>query len=70
MAPMLGFEYDKEVIDDLIERHYKGAGRAFRACHPRDLMLQVKNYCMYKQVPKKLSKEAFDVAIENYFSVM
>ena len=33
-------------------------------------MLQVRNYCMYKQTPKKLSAEAFDVAIENYFSVM
>ena len=70
MAPNLGFEYDKETIDYLIEKHYKQAKRPFRACHPRDLMLQVRNYCMYKQTPKKLSAEAFDVAIENYFSVM
>jgi hypothetical protein len=70
MAPNLGFEYDKETIDYLIEKHYKQAGRPFRACHPRDLMLQVRNYCMYKKTPKKLSTEAFDVAIENYFSVM
>ena len=70
MAPNLGFEYDKETIDYLIEKHYKQAGRPFRACHPRDLMLQVRNFCMYKQTAKKLSAEAFDVAIENYFSVM
>lgn len=70
MAPNLGFEYDKDAIDYLIEKHYKQAGRPFRACHPRDLMLQVRNYCMYKQTTKKLSTEAFDVAIENYFSVM
>jgi hypothetical protein len=70
MAPNLGFEYESEPIDYLIEKHYKQAGRSFRACHPRDLMLQVRNYCMYKQTPKKLSAEAFDVAIENYFSVM
>lgn len=70
MAPNLGFEYDKEAIDYLIEKHYKQAGRAFRACHPRDLMLQVRNYCLYKGTSKKLSAEAFDVAIENYFSVM
>jgi len=70
MAPMLGFEYEKEPIDYLIEKHYKQAGRPFRACHPRDLMLQVRNFCMYKQTAKKLSNEAFDIAIENYFSVM
>jgi hypothetical protein len=70
MAPLLGFEYEKEPIDYLIEKHYKQAGRPFRACHPRDLMLQVRNYCMYKQTAKRLSTEAFDIAIENYFSVM
>jgi hypothetical protein len=70
MAPLLGFEYEKEPIDYLIEKHYKQAGRPFRACHPRDLMLQVRNFCMYKQTAKRLSNEAFDIAIENYFSVM
>ena len=44
MAPTLGFEYDNDPIDYLIEKHYKQAGRPFRACHPRDLMLQVRNY--------------------------
>jgi hypothetical protein len=70
MAPNLGFEYDSEAIDYLIEKHYKQGGRPFRACQPRDLMLQVKNYCSFKQTAKKLTAEAFDVAIENYFSVM
>jgi hypothetical protein len=70
MAPNLGFEYDAAAIDYLIEKHYKQAGRPFRACQPRDLMLQVKNFCSFKQSAKKLSEEAFDIAIENYFSVM
>lgn len=69
-APMMGFEYDKDAIDYLIRTHYEGAGRPFRACQPRDLLLQVKNYCVYKRLPKKLSNEAFDFAVENYFSVM
>jgi hypothetical protein len=33
-------------------------------------MLQVRNFCMYKRTSRKLSAEAFDVAVENYFSVM
>jgi hypothetical protein len=70
MAPTLGFEYDSEAIDYLIEKHYKAVNRPYRACQPRDLMLQVRNYCSFKQTAKKLTAEAFDVAIENYFSVM
>jgi hypothetical protein len=70
MAPMMGFEYDKAAIDYLIETHYADGKRPFRACQPRDLLLQVRNFCIYKKKPKKLSPEAFDFAVENYFSVM
>jgi hypothetical protein len=41
-----------------------------RACQPRDLLLQVRNYCMYHNVPKAMTPEAFDFACENYFSIM
>ena len=70
MAPVMGFEYDKESIDYLIETHYRKANRPFRACQPRDLLLQVRNYCIYKRKPKALSPEALDFAVENYFSVL
>jgi hypothetical protein len=70
MAPMNGFECDAEAIDYLIETHYRAANRPFRACQPRDLLAQVKNYCVYKEIPKKMSPKAFDFAVENYFSVM
>ncbi|WP_310821071.1 AAA family ATPase [Stratiformator vulcanicus] len=72
-APKMGFSYDREdreSVEYLIETHYHAAGRPFRACHPRDLLLQVRNYCVYKKEPKKLSPQAFDFAVENYFSVM
>lgn len=70
MSPNMGFEYDRKAVDYLIETHYKKAGRPFRACQPRDLLQQVKNFCTYKKVTKKMSPEAFDFAVENYFSVM
>jgi hypothetical protein len=70
IAPKMGFQYDKEAVDYLIEKHYKEANRPFRACQPRDLLLQVRNFCVYKREPKKLSPQAFDFAVENYFSVM
>ncbi len=70
MTPLMGFEYDADCVDYLIEKHYEAVKRPFRACQPRDLLLQVRNFCVYKKQPKKLSNQAFDFAVENYFSVM
>jgi hypothetical protein len=57
-------------VNHLIEEHYKKAGRPFRFCQPRDLLLQVKSSCSYHNRPLELSKEAFDLAVDIYFSVM
>lgn len=70
MAPMLGFECDEKVVNYLIDTHYTPVERPFRACQPRDLLLQVRNFCVYHRAPKKLTTDAFDFAVENYFSVM
>jgi predicted ATPase with chaperone activity len=70
MAPLMGFEYDKDTVNYLIEKHYTPNERPFRACQPRDLLQQVRNFCAYKKQKKRLSREAFDFAVENYFSVM
>lgn len=70
MTPLMGFQYEEAPIEYLIKTHYTDAERPFRACQPRDLLLQVRNFCLYKQQPKKLSNEGFDFAVENYFSVM
>src|SRR5262245_17451027 len=70
MAPNLCFQYDAAVVDYLLERHFKPTNRSMRACHPRDLLLQVRNYCVYNNLPKVITPEAFDFACENYFSIM
>lgn len=70
IAPLQGFKYDKASVDYLIETHYRPINRPFRACQPRDLLLQVRNYCLYHDLPKVMTAEGFDFACENYFSVM
>lgn len=70
MAEKLGFPANQGAIDHLVENNYKKINRPFRACQPRDLLLQVKNFCLYKSIPMELSPEAFDFACENYFSVL
>ncbi len=70
MCPRLGFEYDDKVVDYLLHGFYKKNKRPLRACQPRDLLLQVKNHCLYQKLPIELKPEYFDLAVENYFAVM
>jgi hypothetical protein len=70
-APKLGFrEMDQAVLDYLIRHHYRECGRPFRCCQPRDLLLQVRNHCIYNDLPLELKPEYFDFAVQNYFTVM
>ena len=70
-APKLGFsKFDESILDHLIDRHYRRVNRPFRCCQPRDLLLQVRNYCVYNELPLVLKTEYFDFAAGNYFTVM
>ncbi|MGP0064380.1 MAG: AAA family ATPase [Isosphaeraceae bacterium] len=69
-APKLGFqEVDRAAVDYLVQHHYQRVGRPFRCCQPRDLLLQVRNYCIYNGLPLELKPEYFDFAAMNYFTV-
>lgn len=70
MAPKVGLVMDPDALDHLVEKHYKAVNRPFRNCQPRDLLLQCRNYTTYVKGPKTVSKESFDFAVSNYFSVM
>ncbi len=70
MCEKMNFAHDPATIGYLIDTHYKSIGRPFRLCQPRDLLLQVRNYCQFHSLPLRLSPEAFDAAVLNYFSVM
>jgi predicted ATPase with chaperone activity len=70
MAPKLGFVYREETVDYLIDKHYRQVNRAFRCCQPRDLLLQVRNFCYYQNQPLEMTRENFDFAVQNYFAVV
>jgi hypothetical protein len=70
MAPKLGMEYRDEPVEYLIEKYYRRVKRPFRCCQPRDLLTQVRNYCLYKNIRPEITADYFDVAVENYFAVM
>jgi predicted ATPase with chaperone activity len=69
MAEKLGVEYNEDAVDYLIEKHYRNV-RPMRCCQPRDLILQIRNFCRYTNQPAKLTPQTFDFAVENYFAVM
>jgi hypothetical protein len=70
MCKVTKVPYQPEPIDYLIKTHYLPVNRPFRNCQPRDLLLQVKNYCIYNEKPIELTNDNFDFAVDNYFSVM
>jgi hypothetical protein len=70
MCERLEIPYDDAPVNYLIETHYKKVNRPFRCCQPRDLLLQVKNYCLFRKQKPVLSNDNFDLAVENYFAVM
>ena len=69
-ASGFGIEYDPSAVDYLLERHYRATNRPLRRCHPRDLLLQVRCYCAYNNVPMVMTTQALDRAFENYFTVV
>ncbi|OYP31734.1 AAA family ATPase [Rhodopirellula sp. MGV] len=70
MCRVVKVPYNADAIDYLVETHYKPVNRPFRNCQPRDLLLQVRNYCLYNDLEIELKNEYLDFACDNYFSVM
>ncbi len=70
MCRVMKMPYNADAIDYLIRTHYKPVSRPMRMCQPRDLLLQVRNYCLYNDIEIQLTNDYFDFACENYFSVM
>ncbi len=69
-AKSYGCEYRGEVIDDLLQRHYRAIGRRLRRCQARDLLLQIRSYCNYTGKPLELRAEYFDRAVKSYFATV
>ena len=65
----LNVPIDSETLDYLLQRHYRDADRPMRSCHPRDLLLQVQNYCQFHDAPLQATRPALDAAVQNYFAI-
>ena len=70
LAAQMEIEGCAEMVDYLIEKHFKAENRPMRYCHVRDLLLQVSSYCQFLDIPVVLTHESIDAAVDNYFSIM
>jgi hypothetical protein len=70
MAPQLGFEYVDSTVTYLLETHYRPIGRPMRCCQPRDLLMQIRNMCLYETRDPEMTNDGMDFAVENYFAVL
>ena len=67
MSEALGFPAAPEAAEHLLA-HYRREQRGLRRCHPRDLLTQVRNYCIYRKMRPQLRPEYLDQAWRSYFS--
>ncbi|MEW6387670.1 MAG: ATPase [Thermodesulfobacteriota bacterium] len=60
-------EFDPEMVAYLLAQYYDGDQRRLDACHPRDLLEQILDYCNFHQIPLALTRENLDRACRTYF---
>jgi predicted ATPase with chaperone activity len=67
-AEKLGCDYDPEAVEHLINSRYREQSRPMRRCHARDLLLQVRSYCLYRGLKFEMQPEHFDRVSECFFT--
>ncbi|QRK06779.1 ATPase [Archangium violaceum] len=67
MCRKRGVAYDADMVQYLIDTHYKPMGRRFAACQPRDLLDQVIDMAHYRGMPPQLEQDLIDSAVRSYF---
>ena len=67
MCKKRGVPYDSDMVQYLIDAHYKPNARRFAACQPRDLLDQMIDMAHYHGQPLQLTQELVDAAVRSYF---
>lgn len=70
VARKMGFECEPERVEYLLKNYYLPIQRPLRFCQPRDLLRQIENRCTLLELPRVVTEESLDAAVENYFSIM
>jgi DNA-binding MarR family transcriptional regulator len=60
-------KFDPEAVEYLLGRYYDDGQRPLTACHPRDLLEQIIDYCRFHRLAPRLTPENLDRACHSYF---
>jgi DNA-binding MarR family transcriptional regulator len=60
-------EFTPEAVEYLLGRYYDNGQNPMTACHPRDLVEQILDYCRFYQLAPSLTPENLDRACHSYF---
>ena len=58
---------DQEMLENFIDRHYYEGGRAFRRCHPRDVISHAIDIINFEGLPMELNDDVLDRAFFSCF---
>lgn len=62
-----GVRFDPASLEHLVQKYYLHTGRAFRGCHPRDILQLIVDLCKFAQLEPALSRKVLEQAAESYF---
>ncbi len=67
-AEAIGCSYNPEAVEHLLEKYYRSSGRPLRRCHPRDILQQIKLYCIYHDLPFEMRAQYIDCIAQSFFT--
>jgi hypothetical protein len=59
--------FEESSVGRFIEKHYRGTGKVFRRCHPRDVLSHVIDMIHFEKHPFQLTDDLLDRAFESCF---
>ena len=61
-------EYNDAAVEHLLAKYYDDNNRELSACHPRDLVEQMMDFCRFNKQPLVLEPESLDRVCQMYFA--
>jgi predicted ATPase with chaperone activity len=60
-------EFNGDAVEYLLAHHYDNGQHPMDACHPRDLLEQILDFCNFHRIPPEVTPENLDRACQVYF---
>lgn len=67
-AEHAGCAYDPDAVEHVLNTYYRLRNYPLRRCHPRDLLQQVRHYCIYNNLSFEMLSEYFDCIADGFFT--